>query len=185
MRAFESDDHPLYICTGPIRSGKTTALMNGPAKADRVAGVLTPEVNGIRKLYDLKTRTYFPFQIEDDTNRDEPVITIGRFAFYEAAFARARLILAAALQEQPRLLIIDEIGRLELQHHGFEPAAGEIIRAHQAGDLQGDLLIVVRDTLLNEMVSHYHIQCYQILHSGDLPCLTQPESTSAPPKPKR
>jgi nucleoside-triphosphatase THEP1 len=185
MRACESDNHSLFICTGPIRSGKTTALMNGLAKTDRVAGILTPEVNGIRKLYDLKTRTYFPFQLEDDTNRSEPVITIGRFAFYESAFARARLILEAALQEQPRWLIIDEIGRLELQQHGFEPVVSKIIRRHQAGNLQGDLLIVVRDTLLNEVVSHYHIQRYQILHSGDLPCLTQPESTSAPPKPRR
>ncbi|MDZ7344171.1 MAG: hypothetical protein ONA90_06615 [candidate division KSB1 bacterium] len=185
MRSSESERHPIYIYTGPIRSGKTTALMNGPAKTAGVAGVLTPEVNGIRKLYDLKTRTYFPFQIEDDANRSEPVVTIGRFVFYESAFARARLILAATVQEQPRWLIIDEIGRLELQQRGFEPVAGKIIRAHHAGHLKGDLLIVVRDTLLKEVVRHYHIQRYRILHTGDLPCLTQPESMSAPRKPKR
>jgi nucleoside-triphosphatase THEP1 len=185
MRPFESDNHSLYICTGPIRSGKTTALMNGPAKTDRVAGVLTPDVNGIRKLYDLKTRTYFPFQSEDETNRREPVITIGRFAFYESAFARARLILEAALQEQPRLLIIDEIGRLELQGQGFEPVVGEVIRRHQAGQLHGDLLIVVRDTLLDEVLSHYHIQGYRIFHSEDLQYPAQPASIPAPPTRKR
>ncbi len=165
MRSSESKANAIYIYTGAVRSGKTTTLMEELANQDGIAGVLTPDVNGVRKLYDLKTRTYFSFQSEADINSSEPVITIGRFAFYESAVARARHMLVAALQEQPRLLVIDEVGRLELRQQGFEPVVGVIIRAQQAGHLRGNLLIVVRDSLLDEVVSHYRLQRYRILHS--------------------
>ncbi|MDZ7288542.1 MAG: hypothetical protein ONB44_02440 [candidate division KSB1 bacterium] len=157
---------PIYIYSGPIRSGKTTALMNWLAGKDNVAGILTPEVNGIRKLYDIAAREFFPFQAERESTAGEDQVTIGRFTFYQSAFARARLLLGAALKEHPRWLIIDEIGPLELNNHGFEPLVSQIICAFQADKFAGDLLLVVRDTLLEEVVSHYHIALYKLFDFG-------------------
>ncbi len=133
------------------------------ADKDHVSGFLSPDVNGMRKLYDLKTREYFPFQVDPLNILDEETITIGRFTFYQSALELGQRILSTALKEQPRLLVIDEVGRLELQGRGFEPMVGEIVRTQQAHQLKGNLLLVVRDSLLEAVIEHSRIACFQLL----------------------
>ncbi len=137
--------------------------MQWPADKEHISGFLSPDVNGLRMLYDLKTRVYFPFQVDPLNILAEEIVTIGRFTFYQSAFDLGRRILASALEEQSRLLVIDEVGPLELQGRGFEPMVGEVVRAQQAQQFKGDLLLVVRDGLLEEVIKHYRIARYQFL----------------------
>ena len=165
---IHSAHKPIYILTGPIRNGKTTALMHWLAGKKNVAGILTPDLNGVRKLYDIGTQEYFPFQIEDNSSPCEASITIGRFAFYQSAFEKAKGILRNALQKQAQLLIIDEIGRLELNYDGFEPLISEVIRAHQSNHLQSDLLVVVRDSLMQKVLGHFGIERFEVMPLASL-----------------
>lgn len=154
-------DNPLYLLTGPIRSGKTTALMNALSDRPNISGLLMPDLDGTRQLFDIGERKSYPFQSRANDFPNEPTITIGRFTFLQSGFERARQILAETLRKQPEWLIVDELGPLELKGQGFEPHIGRIIHAHQHGQLQSRLLIVVRDYLLADVIRHYQIQRYQ------------------------
>jgi len=56
-------------------------------------------------------------------------------------------------------LIIDEIGRLELnQNKGLEPALGVVINKFINKEVSGNLILVIRDYLLEECIEKYQLQ---------------------------
>ncbi len=121
----------------------------------RVGGILSPDVNGLRMLYNLRTKEYFPFQTQQSQTG---VITVGRFHFLRSAFEHARQILLNELLLCPDHLIIDEVGKLEVnQHSGFEPALSQVIQWYQENELGSELILVIRDTLVQEAKEKYRI----------------------------
>lgn len=119
-----------------------------------VDGLLSPDVDGVRQLYYIGTRSYVPFEARSAAE-GVPVVHIGRFAFHAEAFAWARHVLTTTLARQPRWLVIDEVGQLELQGEGFEPAVGAAVGACRQASSTTGLLLVVRDALLEQAVAHY------------------------------
>ncbi len=145
----------IQIISGPVRSGKTTALMKQYSDEKRVGGILSPDVNGLRMLYNLRTKEYFPFQTQQSQTG---VITVGRFHFLRSAFEHARQILLNEMLLCPDHLIIDEVGKLEVnQHSGFEPALSQVIQWYQENELGSELILVIRDTLVQEAKEKYRI----------------------------
>jgi nucleoside-triphosphatase len=147
----------INILSGPVRSGKTTSLMKWLEGRDDAGGILTPDVEGVRFLYDVARRERHPFELAGEPMPGEPVVEIGRFRFYQSAFEQARRILLRDLEAAPAWLIIDEIGKLELKGEGLEPAAGLLISRYRDGNVTGKLLLVVRDYLLEEVREHYQL----------------------------
>lgn len=130
--------------------------MNWIATQSSVAGILTPDINGKRKLYNISRDTYFDIQLPDDANEGA---RIGRFLFDENVFAKARDILKNSISEQPEWIVIDEIGRLEMDRkQGLEPALSELIDSIKNSNSQTKLLLVIRDYLLDEAKNHYGIE---------------------------
>lgn len=156
----------IHLLTGPIRSGKTTHLWDWATGRDDLAGFLSPDHAGSRHFYDLRTRQWLPFEAPT-TAPEADVVLIGRFRFWRDSLRRAQGWLQAGLTDPRPWLVIDEIGRLELQGQGLEPMASTVIRHYQEVQGPGRLLLVVRDTLLPAVQAHYDLSNCP-LHLGTL-----------------
>jgi nucleoside-triphosphatase THEP1 len=154
----------IYILTGAVQSGKTTALMKWAAERDRIGGFLSPDVDGLRRLFTLRDRQLRPFQAVEE---EGDLVVVGKFRFYAPTFELGRQTLLADSQAGLDWLVIDEIGKLELAGQGFEPAAGQVIRHFQEEEGQCRLLLVVRDYLVEEVVRRYGLEECVVLDISD------------------
>ncbi|MFN6341776.1 MAG: NTP transferase domain-containing protein [Bacteroidota bacterium] len=149
----------IYILSQPIQTGNTTLLLNWVSNQPDIGGILTPDVDGKRMLYDISTQTRYTLQLPDDAEG----IRIGRFVFDVHAFDTAQRILRACMQKNYTWTVADEVGRLEMdESKGLEPAIHEVIDYFkQPGETK--LLLVIRDYLLQQAISHYGLQEAEIL----------------------
>jgi nucleoside-triphosphatase THEP1 len=145
----------VVIFSGEIHSGKTTALLNWVINREDVAGILMPGENGRRMFYDIAEKTSFPAQVDADHKN---AINVGSFVFDAAAFAKANRVLEKASSGHS-LIIIDEVGKLELMDLGF----GEILETLIKKDR--DLLLVVRKELLGDIIQKFGLQNARIISS--------------------
>ena len=151
----------ITIFSKPIHSGKTTELMQWCDNQTDVQGILMPDVNGQRMIFNIATQQTFPIQCTD-TNTNEEIITIGKYIFFAAAFQKANVILLQALHANPEWLVIDEVGKLELQSKGFYESAKPLIDHYQ--NCNKNLMLVVRDSLVDEVVAFFGIKNYTLIH---------------------
>jgi nucleoside-triphosphatase THEP1 len=143
----------LALVTGDIKVGKTTVVGQVVALARArgyvCAGLWAPAhvVDGRKAGIQAMDLSSGERRLLARVTADEAGERVGRYAFDPAVIAWANGILAAAVAAQPDLLVIDEIGPLELERGGglapvLEPlAAGRLSRA----------LVVVRAWLLNTL----------------------------------
>jgi len=161
----------LFVFTAPVNSGKTTALMKWVKDKKNVGGILAPDIDGQRRLYTLRDRKQHLYQLTDEAaavaSPDE-MVTICKFNFAASSFALARQTLLEDSRRACDWLVIDEIGKLELQGGGLEPAAGEVIRQFLAGEASGKLLLVVRDELVDKVAEHYGLEEYEVFRLGEV-----------------
>lgn len=146
----------IYILSQPVQSGKTSLLLKWAGQQKHVAGILTPDTEGRRSLLEVHTGRRWPMQLA----AHEEGIRIGRFVFDSAVFEQARNILQTCMDHTRGWVIVDEVGRLEVnRHEGLEPALGTLInrfRRSPPGDAR--LLLVIRDYLLEEAMHHYGLE---------------------------
>jgi nucleoside-triphosphatase THEP1 len=155
----------IYIFSRPVQSGKTTELLNWSNQQEKIAGILMPDMNGVRKIFDIETQQIFDAECMDPLTTKEPITTIGRFYFYTAAFDKANLILQQALHKQPDWLLIDEAGKLELTGGGFYSAVSLAVKLYSNKKTQGNLLITVRDSLCEAIISSFNINSCKVINS--------------------
>jgi molybdopterin-guanine dinucleotide biosynthesis protein A len=153
----------IFILSKPIQSGKTTSLMEWCEGKNNVTGILTPDKEGFRKLYDIKNKTYLDFEVKYPLT-DLNMVSIGKYNFFEHVFEKAQQIILN--QTSSDFFIIDEIGRLELnQNKGLEPALGVVINKFINKEVSGNLILVIRDYLLDECIEKYQLQEAKIIDS--------------------
>jgi nucleoside-triphosphatase THEP1 len=137
----------VLVLSGPVHGGKTTFLESSvPVWIGRglaCRGFLSPavmDVNGA-KGYDL---------VEIETGRRRPYLRregepaaerIGPYVFVPAALERARSIIRDAGSRQ--VLVVDEVGPLELRGGGVWPALRDALRRPD-----GMILLVAREEIL-------------------------------------
>lgn len=154
----------IYIFSGPVHSGKTTELQQWCSQQKNISGILMPDINGSRKILDLHTKAFFDIECTDAANTKERLTSVGRFYFYTSAFEKANAIVLIALNQIPRWLVIDEAGKLELDGKGFYDSIVKAVDVYNNDQIAGNLLITVRDSLCNEVISFFKIKNYQIVH---------------------
>ena len=142
----------VLVLTGPVHGGKTTFLERAwprwSARGLACAGFLSPAVTDEegRTGYDLleiPSLLRRPFLRQ----REEPgAERTGPFAFNPGALERARAILRDP--GRPDLLVVDEVGPLELGGGGLWPALRDAIR--RPG---GAVLLVVRETIVADLAA--------------------------------
>jgi nucleoside-triphosphatase THEP1 len=151
----------IFIFSRPIRTGKTTELMDWITGKDKVGGFLTPDTDGIRMLYDIKAKKYYAMQLPAES--EEQSISVGKFSFSKKAFERAKHLLSDTSADW---LIIDEAGKLEIeQGTGLEPELSDTINFFKRNDSAGTLILVIRDTLIEKAIKKYDLGRAEIVHS--------------------
>ncbi len=144
----------IYLLTGPIRTGKTTRLATWLEGRD-AAGILTPDREGIRWMQLLSDNLWIPFEVKAET--DLPIIDIGRFRFFAEAFTQAKTEFQQAVERQAPWIVVDEVGKLEVKGKGLEPAISMLIEATQTAVYSGNLLLVVREELVDSLLKKWNI----------------------------
>ena len=82
-------------------------------------------------------------------------LKIGNYRFSKEVFSWGQSILLNAIKKKSEWLVIDEIGPLELEGSGLEPAITEILK--ERDNYNGEILCVVRDTILDKFIEYYGI----------------------------
>ena len=152
----------IYILSEPVHSGKSTLLMNWCKRQESVAGVLMPDVDGSRKLYDIATNTHYDIQVKDQ----KPVSTVDvcKWSFDEAVFKRGREILLDAAKQKPDWLVLDEVGKLEMNRNtGFGPVVTKLVELYKNETGKAKLLLVIRDYMLEQSFDHYGLHQDMVL----------------------
>jgi nucleoside-triphosphatase THEP1 len=156
---------PIYLLSAPVRTGKTTALQNWADGNQGITGVLTPVVENRRLFLDLASGVRFDMEADVE---EQDVLSVGRFRFSKAAFAKAIHIL-----NQPpsgnEWRVIDEIGPLELQGEGFGPGLRKLLDDYDTNRMR--LILVIRDTLLEKVCAHFRFDKFEmrIIGTTELP----------------
>lgn len=159
--------HRIYLFCEAIHSGKTTQLQQWLRnKSNQVSGILTPDKDGKRQLYDIARNEYHELEMDEHTPENE-ILKIGKYRFSKQGFAKAQEIMRRALEENTEWMIVDEVGKLELDDKtGLEPALGEVIRFYQNGAAKGKLILVIRNYLLDEAVEAYGLNRDMLIHKN-------------------
>jgi len=159
----------IYIFTGVIRTGKTTALLDWCKSRNDVDGVLCPDNSkGKRYFLEVKSKNEFELETEFET---KDFIEIGNFKFLKSAFEKANTyLLSDASKNESQYLIIDELGKLELKNEGLHLSAEKLIPNYETNENK-HLILVVRDYLLDAVLTHYSIEEYRILTKVNLETL--------------
>lgn len=151
-----SVSNKLMILTAPIRSGKSTKLYNHFKDRKNTAGIISLLIDDKKYLYSIRTKEKKILELditEDDKNN---IVKVGKYIFNKNVFQWGQIILADDLIENPDLIVIDEIGHLELSGNGLAPTAFQIINSALAGNQK--VLVVVRDKLLKEFLDYIKLK---------------------------
>ena len=157
----------IYILAGDIRTGKTSALKEWVPTWDSVKGILCPDDEEERKyLYNIETEEKFPLEV---AQKGENTISVGRFHFLEDSFKMANYFLIKTFDEFDfEFLVLDELGKLELENKGIHQAAHYILANYESND-DKNILLVVRTHLVKDIIDHYGIRSFQVVASEMLP----------------
>jgi nucleoside-triphosphatase THEP1 len=147
----------IYILTGEIHSGKTTALLRWLEGRTDVFGIASPDIDGTRYFMDVQTKERFKMIAEDD---EPDTLQIGRYTFSSKAFKKATDILHLALRNSSGWIVLDEIGPLELKQEGFYNSVVEILSSQ---DTSRNKMFVVRKHLVDQVVDYFKISSYKIV----------------------
>lgn len=154
----------IILFSRPIHSGKTTQLINWCSKQKNVHGILMPDINGSRKIMDIKTKEIFDIECVDVENSNERLTSIGKYNFYTAVFENANSIITDSLAQHPEWLIIDEAGKLELNGKGFYDSIIKATEVYKDNKLSGHLLIAVRDSFCEEIIRFFKLTNFTVIH---------------------
>lgn len=137
----------VFILTGAIQTGKTTALMKWCERKENVHGILTPVIDGKRMFIDMTFNEMFLMEaIEGETS----VVKVGRYVFSGLSFLKAKKAIMQATGSS--YLIIDEVGPLELKQEGLFDA---VLRALQSQT--SPIILVVREGLVDNVIERFNI----------------------------
>lgn len=137
----------IVILHAEKRVGKTSWLMNQCQKWNSVGGILSPDLDNKRKLYNIEDKKFIEFECEFDS-LDE-YYEIGRFRFLKKSFNIAGEIIGDSIKNHS-LTILDEYGPLELNGLGFSTTIHPLIESENYLP-DKNLLIVLRNSLLQEL----------------------------------
>jgi nucleoside-triphosphatase THEP1 len=157
----------IYIFSRPIRSGKTTELLEWIRHERKVAGILMPDINGSRMLAEIVSGDVYEFQVEGP---GDGIISVGKYHFKQEIFNKGKEILLAWQRIPVDWIVVDEVGKLEMEGRGFEPAVTELVKEIKDGARKERLLLVIRDNLLEAAVKQFQLEGAVIVNElKDLP----------------
>jgi nucleoside-triphosphatase THEP1 len=160
----------IYILTGDVRTGKTSALLEWSKNREDVDGILCPDnKEGKRYFLEINSKVEFSLEVDRDFILDsEEIVQVGPYHFLKTAFEKANYYLVDRFKKKKfKYLIIDELGKLELKNEGLHDSVSQIIKPSEF-DESNHLILVVRSSLLEEIIQKYQISNYEIINKLEL-----------------
>jgi len=154
----------IILFSREIRSGKTTEIQSFVKGSFDFGGILMPDLNGFRHIMDIRTGQQRQIQVEKSSPNS---IQIGKYYFNPNSFIWANESIAHELNLIPDFLIIDEVGKLELKNSGLYKSVSKAIDIYDNTDSSKQLLLVVRDSLLEEVLTFFELKNYEIISNID------------------
>lgn len=158
----------IAILTGPIRTGKTTALL-AAFPTGYASGVLQPVADGRRRVLCLRSGQSRPLEASAEVpNQDQ--VQVGRFVFSASTlrWANGCIVDALDVRAHDEWVVIDEVGPLELDGRGIARAVQKAVTRAQPPN-GPRLLLVVRDGLVDAVCDGFGIVDPLVLRLGDRP----------------
>jgi len=156
----------IIIFSRPVRSGKTTELQrwcDHLSTTKNIGGVLMPDINGCRQFFDIQSNEHFDAECKEVTKMKDALLTIGNYHFYNAGFQKANAIIAETAPVVD-LLVIDEVGKLELEGKGLYEGIIKVMASDDYKNGNKTLLLVVRDSLYDAVISFFKIADPHLVH---------------------
>lgn len=144
----------ILIYTGPIKSGKSSRLYDFSKNRKGVAGILSLVIDNKKYLYSIRTKEQRLLEV-NTKEKNRNVVSVGKYFFDENVFKWAKEILKNDLREKPDLIILDEIGPLELSGKGLAPTAFEIIKKSLAGKQK--VVVVLRESFVIRFLEYFEL----------------------------
>ncbi|MFP4025641.1 MAG: nucleoside-triphosphatase [Thiohalospira sp.] len=153
----------VFIITGSIGQGKTTfiqkIIQNLDSKGIAVGGIYSPRV--------MQGNTTVGYDIIDiNTNEREVFLRqnfagkntkIGRFNINLQGLQKGVKALKKTTNTNTKIVVIDEVGRLELENNGWAKNIEELIH-----NSQNHILLVIRDRFVEKVIEKWEIENYHV-----------------------
>ncbi|HNY01514.1 MAG TPA: nucleoside-triphosphatase [Bacteroidales bacterium] len=169
MTASQAATGRVVIITGGTGSGKTTLLDGIVKKIGHrnipAGGIIAPAVfeNGDRTGYDLVNVATGERTVLARTSPNGSGINAGRYWFLETGIGFGRKALDPANNLMPGVMVLDEIGPLELDGQGWADSFDKLVR--RPGLL---LIVVARRPLLEKVIQRWSLHNPWILDVSDI-----------------
>lgn len=146
-----------YICliTGPINCGKTTTIAKWITEHPTVScsGFLTPKINGVRTFKLLPENTTISMDVENDM---EAFIEVGKYKFSQRSFDLVAQKTLDKSKSESSLIIIDEIGPLELNGKGFNTLFSNLLLQ------SNNMIVIVRNSIVEDVIDTYKLSNHSL-----------------------
>ena len=164
----------VFIIGGSVSEGKTSFAKNLIEVFRKnnipVGGFLSERVMADSRtigydLVDIETNATEILLRESDGNRAE---RIGRFAIYPKGFEMGVKILSPSRLIEKRIVIIDEVGTLELNNKGWSGCISDLVSASD-----NHILITVRDSLTEKVIQKWNFSrpfIYKVSETNYISC---------------
>ncbi|MGM0503406.1 MAG: nucleoside-triphosphatase [Bacteroidota bacterium] len=153
----------VFILTGSIGQGKTTFIQDivqsFQSKGITVGGIYSPRV--------MQDKTTVGYDIIDINTNEREIflrqrsldnrLKIGRFNINLQGLQKGIKTLKSSIDTNTQIVIIDEVGKLELDNNGWASGIDELIK-----NAQNHLLLVIRDRYIEQIIKKWEIKNYQI-----------------------
>lgn len=157
----------VFIITGGIGEGKTTQIHKIvellSQKNISISGILAPRImeKGLTIGYDL---------LDIESNQREPLLRsteeniypkIGKYSIFPQGLEKGKSILKKSAANKYNLVVIDEVGKLELNNQGWSDNIDELVHTSSV------LLFAVRDTFAEQVIQKWGIKDYSLFRVSD------------------
>jgi len=167
----------VFIISGTVGEGKTTFIkkLSETFKTDNISfgGILSQRVmaNSQTTGYDVVN-----IEIEDKEvflrrTEEDSMEKIGIFSIYPEGIKFGTRILLRSRELRKKIIVIDEVGKLELGNKGWASCIKDLKDASE-----NHLLIAVRDSLIDEVISKWQFKHYFIYKVSETDFLTAGKS---------
>jgi nucleoside-triphosphatase THEP1 len=152
IKRRNASSEKVFIITGPVRGGKTTFAKN-LIEFFRKNNISIGGIISERLMTDSQTTGYDVVNIETgekevflQQNEEYGSEKIGRFTICPEGLAMGRAALHSLIPKEDRIIIIDEVGLLELNDKGWSECIIKLLQGQA-----NSILLSVRDKFVNEV----------------------------------
>lgn len=142
----------IKIVTGKVHTGKTTRLFAFANSHKSVDGILVPVINDKRMIYHISSKELKQLEVDNNSNK---CISVGNYNFLIESFCWANKKLVDGFSKNPEWIIIDEIGKLELEKKGLFESADFILTNFR--NTKTNIIFVIRDYLLDAVLKSFNL----------------------------